>query len=87
MGAVPRGPGGKGRETELLPTSITSCLQPKPAVDALRPEELAEMDSSLEAFFAPEPKYLTFSWSYVLAFHCKNQAVVTKLGQLLLTIN
>lgn len=47
----------------------------------------AEMDTSLEPFAAPEPKSLTFSWSHVLAFHCKNQTVVIELGQLLLTIN
>lgn len=43
--AAPRGAVGKGscehREAELLPTNITSCLQPKPAVVALGPEELA----------------------------------------------
>lgn len=69
---------GKGscehREAELLPTNITSCLQPKPAVGQ-KSWQLAcptEMDMSLEAFAAPEPKSLTLSWSYVLAFHCKN---------------
>lgn len=79
--------------------SLCSFLQASPAASSPRLPWLnlsqrswqlacpTEVDTALEAFAVLEPKSPALSRSYVLAFHCKKQAVVLKLGQLLLIIN
>ena len=86
--------GGLQGKAAMSTGRLSSFLQTPPAASSPRLPWLrsgqrspAERGTSLETFAVPEPKPLTLSRSSVLAFHCKNQAAVIKLGRLLLAIN